>query len=49
MIGTMQYSAPEVLQGLPYNYKSDMWQLGVIYYEMVQLKLFKYVIGEPKL
>ncbi|KAG9259766.1 testis-specific serine/threonine-protein kinase 6-like [Astyanax mexicanus] len=34
--GTLQYTAPEVILGLPYDpMKSDVWSLGVILYEMV--------------
>uniref|UniRef100_A0A0A9Y7B5 non-specific serine/threonine protein kinase n=2 Tax=Lygus hesperus TaxID=30085 RepID=A0A0A9Y7B5_LYGHE len=37
-IGTPYYLAPEVIQSYPYNYKSDMWSLGVIMYEILTLR-----------
>jgi len=30
----MMYSSPEVMQGLLYDSKSDMWGLGVLSYEL---------------
>ncbi|GIQ80278.1 hypothetical protein KIPB_001052 [Kipferlia bialata] len=32
--GTPLYMAPEVLQGKEYNYRSDLWGLGVLLYEL---------------
>ncbi|KAJ9449764.1 putative serine/threonine-protein kinase nek3 [Diplonema papillatum] len=32
--GTQVYMAPELLQGLPYDEKNDVWALGCILYEM---------------
>lgn len=32
--GTPHYMSPEVCEGHPYNYKSDVWSLGVVAYEM---------------
>ncbi|KAL4469673.1 hypothetical protein ABPG72_013438 [Tetrahymena utriculariae] len=32
--GTPYYTAPEVWKGLSYNYKSDVWSLGCIIYEL---------------
>ena len=37
--GTPYYAAPEVWKDLPYSYKSDMWSLGCVLYEMITLNL----------
>lgn len=37
--GTPLYMAPELFHNYPYNYKSDVWSLGVIFYELATLKL----------
>lgn len=37
-IGTPYYISPEIVQNLPYSYKSDIWALGVVLYEMCTLK-----------
>ena len=34
MIGTPYYLSPEICKELPYNYKSDIWALGIILYEL---------------
>ncbi|XP_054708464.1 serine/threonine-protein kinase Nek4-like [Uloborus diversus] len=36
-IGTPYYLSPEICQRKPYNYKSDMWALGCILFEMSAL------------
>jgi NIMA (never in mitosis gene a)-related kinase len=36
--GTPYYASPEIWDGKPYNYKSDMWSVGVVLYEMCTLK-----------
>uniref|UniRef100_A0A3B4GWQ8 Protein kinase domain-containing protein n=1 Tax=Pundamilia nyererei TaxID=303518 RepID=A0A3B4GWQ8_9CICH len=33
-VGTVGYSAPEVMLGLPYNETSDMWSLGLVAVEL---------------
>lgn len=33
--GTAEYMAPEILMRKPYNYKVDIWALGVLYYELI--------------
>lgn len=35
MVGTPLYESPQILQNEPYSAKSDIWSLGMIYYEMI--------------
>ena len=39
VIGTPYYFSPEIINGEPYNYKTDIWSLGVVLYELCTLKL----------
>ena len=32
--GTKEYMAPEIMKGANYNYKCDLWSLGIIIYEL---------------
>lgn len=34
-VGTMQYAAPEVLSGTKADSRSDVWALGILFYEML--------------
>jgi NIMA (never in mitosis gene a)-related kinase len=36
--GTPYYASPEVWRDQPYDYKSDIWSLGCVLYEMVTLE-----------
>ena len=38
-IGTPYYLSPEIVSNQPYSYKSDVWSLGVLLYELCTLKL----------
>ena len=38
MVGTPYYLSPEIVEGKPYNFKSDVWSLGVLLYELCTLK-----------
>jgi NIMA (never in mitosis gene a)-related kinase len=38
MIGTQIYLSPEIMKNKPYDYKSDIWNLGIILYKLTQLK-----------
>ena len=38
MVGTPYYLSPEIIEGRPYSFKSDIWSLGVLLYEMCALK-----------
>lgn len=34
-VGSLAYSSPELVKGEPYSYKTDIWALGCIIYELV--------------
>lgn len=38
MVGTPCYLSPEVCKGKPYSYKSDIWSLGCVLFEMIVLR-----------
>ena len=39
IIGTPYYLSPEIVQNKPYSFKSDIWSLGILLYEMCALKM----------
>ena len=38
MVGTPYYLSPEIIENRPYNFKSDIWSIGVLLYEICTLK-----------
>jgi len=32
--GTVEYMAPQVVEGTPYDFKADWWSLGILTYEL---------------
>ena len=37
-VGTVVYSCPEIVQNMPYTNKADIWSLGCVLYELMNLK-----------
>lgn len=33
--GTAAYMAPEILNGMQYNYKVDIWSIGALFFELL--------------
>jgi len=36
LCGTFEYMAPEMIQKKPYDYKIDIWALGILLFELIQ-------------
>lgn len=41
LVGTPYYLSPEVCKNDPYTYKSDIWSLGCVLYELCTLEVIK--------
>ena len=39
MVGTPYYLSPEIVQGKDYSFKSDIWSLGVLLYQLMSLRM----------
>jgi serine/threonine protein kinase len=44
LVGTTDYMSPEVLKGR-YDYKSDVWSVGCVIFELITLKKLKFFIN----
>jgi NIMA (never in mitosis gene a)-related kinase len=49
ILGTPYYLSPEIVQNKPYSFKSDIWSLGVLLYEICALKMPFNAKSLPKL
>ena len=38
VVGTPYYLSPEIIENKPYNFKSDVWSMGVLLYQLCTLK-----------
>ena len=38
VVGTPYYLSPEIVQSNTYDYKTDVWSIGVLLYEMMALR-----------
>jgi NIMA (never in mitosis gene a)-related kinase len=42
LVGTPYYLSPEICENKPYSYKTDIWAIGCILYEICTLEVFYY-------
>jgi NIMA (never in mitosis gene a)-related kinase len=49
VVGTPYYLSPEIINNEPYDFKSDIWSLGVLLYEMCMFKMPFDAVNVPQL
>lgn len=46
-IGTKDYMSPEILNGVKYDFKTDIWSAGCVIFELITLEKLKSLIEKP--
>lgn len=45
-VGTGYYLSPEIVNGCKYTKKTDIWSMGVMFYEIIMLE-YPFTVAEP--